>query len=53
MLCVVHDRYLEGAFSQRSWLRPLTRVGFNARAVPFEHSEVEIGTELFVATRPA
>jgi SAM-dependent methyltransferase len=49
---VVHDRHVEGLFPRNEWLRLLNDAGFDARAVPFEHSEVEVGTtELFVARR--
>ncbi len=49
-----HDRHLEGLFSRGEWLDLLTAAGFEARVVPFEHSELEPGShEVFVATRPA
>jgi SAM-dependent methyltransferase len=51
---VEHDRHVEGVFPRATWLRLLEETGFQARAVPVEHSELEPGTyELFVATRPA
>jgi SAM-dependent methyltransferase len=51
---VEHDRHVEGLFPRATWLRLLEEVGFRARAVPVEHSELEPGTyELFAATRPA
>jgi SAM-dependent methyltransferase len=50
---VEHDRHVEGLFPRATWLRLLEEVGFQARAVPVEHSELEPGTyELFAATRP-
>ena len=50
----VHDRHAEGLFSRAEWLEVLEGVGFNARAVPLEHSEVEPGVhEMFVVHRPA
>jgi SAM-dependent methyltransferase len=50
---VEHDRHLEGLFSRADWLRLLEASGFHARAVPFEHSDVEPGShEVFVATKP-
>jgi SAM-dependent methyltransferase len=50
----VHDRHVEGLFSRADWLRLLAEAGFEARAVPFDHSELEPGTlEVFVARRPA
>jgi SAM-dependent methyltransferase len=51
---VEHDRHLEGLFARDTWLRLLAGVGFEAWAVPLEHSEVEPGVhEVFVADRPA
>jgi SAM-dependent methyltransferase len=50
---VEHDRHVEGLFPRATWLRLLEEAGFQARAVPVDHSELEPGTyELFVATRP-
>ena len=49
---VEHDRHVEGLFSRADWLRLLTTAGFQARAIPLEHSDVEPGLhEVFVATR--
>ncbi|MGH2830405.1 MAG: class I SAM-dependent methyltransferase, partial [Actinomycetota bacterium] len=49
---VEQDRHLEGLFSRATWLRLLTEAGFEARAVPFEHSEEEPGSlEVFVAVK--
>lgn len=50
---VEHDRHLEGLFARDTWLHLLEDVGFEARVVPFEHSELEPGSyEIFVARRP-
>jgi SAM-dependent methyltransferase len=50
---VEHDRHLEGLFPRATWLSLLEQAGFQARAVPVDHSELEPGSyELFVATRP-
>lgn len=50
---VEHDRHVEGLFSRGDWLRLLAEVGFDARAVAFEHSELEPGAyEVFVARKP-
>jgi hypothetical protein len=49
---VEHDRHVEGLFSRADWLRLLSAAGFEPRAVPFEHSEVEHALEVFVAARP-
>ena len=47
---VEHDRHVEGLFSRADWLRLLAEAGFEARVVPFEHSELESGAhDLFVA----
>ena len=49
---VEHDRHVEGLFSRDDWLRLLALVGFEARVVPFDHSELEPGKyEIFVATK--
>ena len=51
---VEHDRHVEGLFTREEWLRLLAEVGFEARVMPFPHSEVEPGElEVFVARRPA
>jgi SAM-dependent methyltransferase len=51
---VVHDRHFDGLFSRADWLRWLAEAGFEARVVPFEHSELEPGShEVYVARRPA
>jgi Methyltransferase domain len=50
---VEHDRHVEGLFARADWLRLLTEAGFQARAIPLEHSELEPGShEIFVAKRP-
>jgi SAM-dependent methyltransferase len=50
---VEHDRHIEGLFARADWLRLLGEVGFEARALPFEHSEVAPGSsEVFLARRP-
>ncbi len=50
---VESDRHLEGLFSRDEWLRFLSEAGFEARVVPFDHSELEPGTyEQFVCRRP-
>lgn len=48
----VHDRHVEGLFPRRLWLSLLGGAGFEARAVPLVHSEVEAGRhEMFVGRR--
>ena len=51
---VEHDRHVEGLFPRADWLRWITEAGFEARRVPFVHSEVDAcQLEVFVGTRPA
>jgi SAM-dependent methyltransferase len=50
---VEHDRHVEGLFARDAWLQTLADVGFEARSVAFDHSELEPGTyEVFIGTRP-
>ncbi|MFN0104224.1 MAG: class I SAM-dependent methyltransferase [Bryobacteraceae bacterium] len=50
---VEHDRHVEGLFARADWLRVLSETGFDAKIIPFEHSEVEEGSmEIFAAMRP-
>ena len=47
------DRHVVGLFPRATWLAALEEAGFTeVRVVPFEHSEVEEGLELFVARAP-
>jgi len=49
---VERDRHLEGLFSRTTWLRLLESAGFDAKVVPFAHSEEEPGSlEVFVAVK--
>ncbi len=51
---VTHDRHVEGLFARAAWLRLLRKAGFEARVIPFNHSELEPGSyELFVCVKPA
>jgi SAM-dependent methyltransferase len=51
---VEQDRHVEGLFGREEWLRLLSNAGFDARSVPFEHSELEKGShEVFVGRRPS
>ena len=51
---VEHDRHVEGLFPRATWLRLMTETGFEARVVPFEHSELEPGQyHLIVGRRPS
>ncbi len=46
------DRHVEGLFTRGEWLQWLRDAGFDARVVPFDHSELEPGTyELFAGCR--
>lgn len=48
----VHDRHIEGLFPRETWLRLMGEAGFEARLVPFEHSEVEPGeTEMILGVK--
>jgi hypothetical protein len=50
---VEHDRHVEGLFARQEWLGVLRRSGFDAKSVPFDHSDVPPGSyEVFVARRP-
>ncbi len=51
---VVHEAHECGLFSRHEWLDVLSEVGFEAWAVPFEHSEEPSRSlEVFVAKKPA
>ena len=49
---VESDRHIEGLFARSEWIQLLTEAGFDARAVPIEHSEIDRPYEVFVCTRP-
>lgn len=46
------DRHQLGLFARVDWIRIISNVGFEPRAIPFEHSEVEPGSEVFLGLRP-
>jgi SAM-dependent methyltransferase len=49
---VIHDRHIEGLFPRDTWLMLLHNAGFEARVVPFDHSELEPGDyEVFVCVK--
>jgi SAM-dependent methyltransferase len=50
---VERDRHVDGLFSRGDWLRLLAEVGFEPRALPFQHSEVEHEAVVFLAKKPA
>jgi hypothetical protein len=46
---VVHDRHEVGLFPRADWTATLEEAGFTAvEVIPFEHSEVEDGLEVFL-----
>ncbi len=48
-----YDRHVFGLFGRDVWLRAMADAGFDARSLPFEHSEVPPGSgEFFVGVRP-
>ena len=50
--CVV-DRHNCGLFGKNEWLSMITKAGFQAQAVPFEHSEYEPGSAyIFLGIKP-
>ena len=49
---VEHDRHVLGVFPRSDWLRWLTEAGFQAGAMPVEHSEVEDERDVFLGRRP-
>jgi len=48
---VAHDHHVEGLFSRGVWLRLLSEAGFDAREVPFVHSEVDYEGVIFVGLK--
>jgi len=49
---IVHDRHIEGLFPRATWLRLMDEAGFDARLLPFDHSEVEPGeTEMILGVK--
>lgn len=49
---IEHDRHLMGLFPRQTWLTLLTKMGFEAQSIPFDHSEFEPGTlEVFVGIK--
>ncbi|MDQ3811317.1 MAG: class I SAM-dependent methyltransferase [Chloroflexota bacterium] len=47
----VYDRHVCGLFSRADWLRLLERVGFRARAIGFQHSEVQRPLDVFIGVK--
>ena len=52
-LRIEFERHLCGLFSRETWLATLEQAGFEAAALPFEHSEIEPGAcEVFLGRKP-
>jgi len=47
----IYDRHDLGLFGFDDWMRIIGETGFNARSVPFKHSEVELGV-MFMGIKP-
>lgn len=47
----IYDRHVDGLFPRAVWLRLLAEVGFRPTALPFDHSQVEGVTEMFLGLR--
>lgn len=52
-ITVEHDRHVLGVFERQVWIDLISSVGFEVSVVPFEHSELEPGHEVFVGRRLA
>ena len=51
---VEHDQHITGLFPRATWLQLLSEAGFDAEALPFDHSTLEPGAqEIFVGKKPA
>jgi len=49
----VFDRHVCGLFAHNEWLRMLSQAGFEARPLPFEHSQIEPGSAyIFLCHKP-
>lgn len=48
----VHDRHIFGLFPRATWLGLMRAVGFEASTLPFDHSEVEGITDMFLGKKP-
>ena len=47
-----YDRHIMGLFGHEDWLSLISRAGFQAQAVPFEHSEAQPGSMFFFGIKP-
>lgn len=50
-ISVESDRHELGLFSRADWLHIIESVGFEPKAIPFEHSEVEPGSEVLLGLK--
>ena len=49
---IEYDRHILGIFSRQTWLSLLRDSGFQPEILPFEHSEIELGTcEVFIGRK--
>ena len=49
-----HDQHVTGLFPRSTWLQLLSEAGFDAEALPFDHSTLEPGAqEIFIAKKRA
>jgi SAM-dependent methyltransferase len=48
---VVQDRHIFGLFPRETWLRLMREAGWEASTLPFDHSEVEGVTEMFLGRK--
>ena len=49
---IEHDLHELGLFPRHRWLGLIEEVGFKARALPFEHSELDESCEMFLGIKP-
>jgi SAM-dependent methyltransferase len=49
---VVHDRHVEGLFSESAWLDVLRSAGFDGHPQAYKHSEVDRPIDMFLGRRP-
>jgi hypothetical protein len=46
-----YDRHVMGLFTTSEWLTCITEAGFQAKAVPFEHSQIKYTTPVFIGLK--
>jgi len=53
LVCVEHDRHIEGLFPRAVWLRLLADAGFHPEIIPLVHPDLEPGAhDVFIARKP-